>query len=232
MSQCPKITEDGWIRAAPFLKNLRSLYLENGPDFGQRAVCLVVNSCPLLDTWDLYDTDITCDAVSYILLNATKLVRLVVRFKLRKLEAMRAMLQQHVWILKPHLNPIWMKTTAGTVKIACISLGSKTHGCNTLVNECSTLFILSALHIKASGIWHLLSPPPPTILVSMSLDYSNLPSYDHCFDLRNVYHDLQFFSSPTVIYFDHSMRIWSLRSLWAAFYSKKSTPDQQHFICF
>ncbi|KAI9103706.1 hypothetical protein DFS34DRAFT_605534 [Phlyctochytrium arcticum] len=74
--ECPNITEDGWIRAAPFLKKLRVLILEKCLDFRDKAVRVVVDSCPLLERLDLYDTDLTCDGVRYIMLNAPELADL------------------------------------------------------------------------------------------------------------------------------------------------------------
>ncbi|KAI9096547.1 hypothetical protein DFS34DRAFT_660824 [Phlyctochytrium arcticum] len=71
---CPNITAEGWIRAGPFFKQLRSLYLQDFPDFGDKAVRAIVDSGPLLQRVVLYGTDLTCDEISYIMLNAPALV--------------------------------------------------------------------------------------------------------------------------------------------------------------
>ncbi|KAI9096544.1 hypothetical protein DFS34DRAFT_594453 [Phlyctochytrium arcticum] len=86
LSVCPNITQDGWIRAASFLKTLRFLKLMESLDFGDKAACAIVDSCPLLKGLDLYRTNLTCDGVSYIILNAPKLVRLVVGLKKGRIE--------------------------------------------------------------------------------------------------------------------------------------------------
>ncbi|KAI9103750.1 hypothetical protein DFS34DRAFT_691268 [Phlyctochytrium arcticum] len=72
----PKITEDGWISAAPFLKTLRSLRIDHAPHFRDKAVIAVIDSCPLLEDLELRYSDITGAAVSHIMLNASKLVEL------------------------------------------------------------------------------------------------------------------------------------------------------------
>ncbi|KAI9096533.1 hypothetical protein DFS34DRAFT_145279 [Phlyctochytrium arcticum] len=77
--KCPNITTEGWITAAPFLRQLRRLHLQEFPDFDDRAVRAIVQSCPLLQRVVLYGTDLTCDEISYIILNAPALVEFFIK---------------------------------------------------------------------------------------------------------------------------------------------------------
>ncbi|KAI9096531.1 hypothetical protein DFS34DRAFT_145236 [Phlyctochytrium arcticum] len=73
---CYNITAEGWIKAAPFLRQLRRLEAYQFPDFGDKAVRAIVDSCPLLEGVILYNTDLTCDEISYLMLNAPALLYL------------------------------------------------------------------------------------------------------------------------------------------------------------
>ncbi|KAI9096546.1 hypothetical protein DFS34DRAFT_660820 [Phlyctochytrium arcticum] len=79
LEHCPNITAEGWIRAAPFLKQLRILWLTNLRGFEDKAVRAIVDSCPLLETVVLRNTDLTCDGVLYVMLNAPALVDLSIQ---------------------------------------------------------------------------------------------------------------------------------------------------------
>ncbi|KAI9103727.1 hypothetical protein DFS34DRAFT_645784 [Phlyctochytrium arcticum] len=74
----PRITEDGWMRAATFLTKLHTLRIHNAPNFGDKAVVALIDSCRLLKELWLFYTDITSDGVSYIMLNAPELDELFI----------------------------------------------------------------------------------------------------------------------------------------------------------
>ncbi|KAI9096545.1 hypothetical protein DFS34DRAFT_145477 [Phlyctochytrium arcticum] len=76
---CPNITAGGIIRAAPFFPQLRKLFLCKFPDFGDRAVRAIVDSCPLLQSVRLESTDLTYDGFLYVMLNAPALVDLSIQ---------------------------------------------------------------------------------------------------------------------------------------------------------
>ncbi|KAI9103708.1 hypothetical protein DFS34DRAFT_682803 [Phlyctochytrium arcticum] len=92
---CHHIKEADWIRAAPLLKNLRHLYLSTTSDVGDKAVRAIIDSCVLLEGFYLYRTSITCDGISYVLLNARKLVYSIVGFEKRNGAELRAIWRQH-----------------------------------------------------------------------------------------------------------------------------------------
>ncbi|KAI9096532.1 hypothetical protein DFS34DRAFT_686321 [Phlyctochytrium arcticum] len=81
LDTCPNITTDGWIGAAPFLRQLRRLQLYQFPDFGDMDVRAIVDSCPLMQSVELKKTDVTPDEISYFMLNAPNLVELVAGFE-------------------------------------------------------------------------------------------------------------------------------------------------------
>ncbi|KAI9103715.1 hypothetical protein DFS34DRAFT_590142 [Phlyctochytrium arcticum] len=74
---CADITEDGWIKAIPFLKKLRHLHLSGSDTFRDKAVCAVADSCLHLQSLQLMVVDLTADGVLYVMLNAAQLVRLI-----------------------------------------------------------------------------------------------------------------------------------------------------------
>ncbi|KAI9103719.1 hypothetical protein DFS34DRAFT_590145 [Phlyctochytrium arcticum] len=79
----PELTEDGWIRAAPFLKKLSILRVERTSHFQDLAVCAIISSCLHLETLHLTPSIVTREAVSYIMLNSPELVELVLQNKQR-----------------------------------------------------------------------------------------------------------------------------------------------------
>ncbi|KAI9103707.1 hypothetical protein DFS34DRAFT_645766 [Phlyctochytrium arcticum] len=84
LAVCPNITAEGWVTAAPFLKNLWSFHLQECPNFGPMAVLAIVDSCLLLERLLLLNTDLTCDEISYIMLNASELVSLSIHTRSNK----------------------------------------------------------------------------------------------------------------------------------------------------
>ncbi|KAI9103704.1 hypothetical protein DFS34DRAFT_667762 [Phlyctochytrium arcticum] len=100
IAKCSQITEDGWISAAPFLKKLRTLSVSQLPNFKDKAVCAIVDACRLLDYLAFNHTNVTCDGVSYVMLNATKLVTLDVGFF------------DSVWIDREEIETMWLEHPA------------------------------------------------------------------------------------------------------------------------